>query len=267
MNTLKGEIKRCFNVSWIWSVVMVWIVLIAANAEPFWNWSFTEKINMRSIMVNAFNKSSILPMSLFAICFPYSRAYLQDQKTGYVKYQIARSGRRKYTVCRFIANALTASSCLFFAQLTFMLVSTILFPYPDIPYYSTFVFSEEYVSAAMEPVFNNRPILYYLILLIIQILSSVGWSSFALALSTCIHNQYITLCVPYFSYTMISILCSSSKWMYLILQACCLIYDGNLLQNEWIIRIVTYTVFFGTMVFFSFVLFYRKMMKYDGTQR
>lgn len=267
MNTLKGEIKRCFNVPWIWSVVMIWIVLIAANAEPFGKWCFTEKINMRSVMVNAFHKSAILPMSLFAVCFPYSRSYLQDQKTGYVKYQIARSGWREYAVCRFMSNALAASSCLFFAQFTFMLVNTILFPYPDIPYYSTFVFSEEYTAIAMESIFNNRPILYYLILLALQILSSVGWSSLALALSTCIHNQYITLCVPYLAYTMITILCGSSRWAYRVLQACCFIYDGNILQNEWIMRIGTYAVFFGAMIGVSFVLFYRRMMKYDATQR
>lgn len=86
MNTLKCEIRRCFNVSWIWSVILIWFVLIAANSEAFLHWCFTEMINTRSVMVNAFNKSAILPMSLFAVCFPYSRSYLQDRKTGYVKY-------------------------------------------------------------------------------------------------------------------------------------------------------------------------------------
>lgn len=148
-----------------------------------------------------------------------------------------------------------------------MFASTILFPYPDIPYYSTFVFSEEYVRTAMESIFNNRPILYYLILLTIQLLSSVAWSSLALALSAYIHNQYITLCVPYLAYTIIAISCRYSIQMYHVLEACNLIYNGNLLQSEWASRLINYTAFFTAMVIVSFVLFYRKMMIYDGTQR
>ena len=92
MRNFISELKRAFGLPWIFAVVVMWIPMIVANIEPISQAMFSEQISMHmtNVVVNAINKSAVLPVSLFALTCPYACSFISDQSSGYIKYQIAR---------------------------------------------------------------------------------------------------------------------------------------------------------------------------------
>lgn len=269
MRNFISELKRAFGLPWIFAVVVMWIPMIVANIEPISQAMFSEQISMHmtNVVVNAINKSAVLPVSLFALTCPYACSFISDQSSGYIKYQIARTGRVQYAMCRFLANAIAAAIAVFFAQIVFVLFCSICFLLADVPYYSTYVltdFYKENLQVVMEDVFRSKPILYYLALFGLQTFSSMAWASFALALSGYVRNRYITLCIPFLTYSLVAACTSSSNIFASIYSAMWTIYSGNLLASMWPARLSSYLLFFAVMLAISFGLFWRKVKQYDG---
>lgn len=261
MNHFRTELRRAFGWPWVAAVFIIYLPMIVENLDPIQTMVFTERVNSIDIMVNALYKSSIMQLSLFALACPYTRSFLQDQSSGLIKYQIQRVGRTRYACTRFAANAISSASAVLFAQLTFFAFCLICFPYPDIGYHKVISTGE-----AMESLLYENPAVYYSIILLIQIPSTMAWASLALALSGYIHNQYITLCVPFLVFSLISTL-SRYEIVIPIFNACYFIYYGYYLQSEWVVKLIVYFSFFGLMLVGSFGLFYRKVIRYDGHTR
>ena len=260
MRHFRYELRRAFGWPWIFAVVLMWIPMVLSNTESF-PWMFAERIDSTSAFINAFNKSAILQVSLFAVACPFARSYLQDIHSGAIKYAIARTGRAQYAAGKFAANAIASAAALFFSQFVFLVFCILCFPYPDIAYRQVFEHDE-----AMFALRNSAPVLYYAILLGIQIVSSVAWSSLALALSCFVPNQYIVLCFPFLLFTLVSSL-SAHPAVRKVFDACWLVYNGNLLASQWGGQLAFYLIFFAALAALSFLLFFRSVMAYDGSTR
>ncbi|MEG1606202.1 MAG: hypothetical protein RR296_11485 [Clostridia bacterium] len=258
MNYFRTELRRAFGWPWVAAVLIIYLPMIVENLSPLQTMIFTERENSMNIMVNALYKSSIMQLSLFALACPYTRSFLQDQSSGLIKYQIPRVGRKRYACTRFAANAISSAGAVLFAQCTFFAFCLICFPYPDIGYHKVIPTGE-----AMEGLLYGNPAGYYAIFLLMQIPSTMAWASLALALSGYVRNQYITLCVPFLVFSLISTL-SRVKIIAPLFDACYFIYYGYYLQSEWVAKLIEYFSFFGLMLVGSFGLFYRKVIRYDG---
>ena len=87
---------------------------------------------------------------------------------------------------------------------------------------------------------------------------------FCIALSGYVRNRYITLCIPFLTYSLVAACTSSSDIFALIYSAMWTIYSGNLLASMWPARLSSYLLFFAVMLAISFGLFWRKVKQYDG---
>ncbi|MEF9974410.1 MAG: hypothetical protein RR482_01915 [Clostridia bacterium] len=259
MPNFRNDLKRALGWPWILAVLIVWMAMIVANLQALGNHLFTERVDAISVMVNAFHKSSILPLGLLAVACPYASSYLQDEKSGYAKYQLARSGYRPYILSKFAANAIAGATALCFAQVTFLVFSVLCFPYPDVGYYKLVARGE-----AMETLFYTSPFFYFMALIGIQSLSSMAWSSLALGLSGYIRNEYISICVPFLVFTLITALSGVNRFFEEIFYACWFTYDAMLMENTWVWRVCVYLAFFSLMLGAAYVLFSKRVRRFYG---
>lgn len=141
------------------------------------------------------------------VAIPYVSSYYVDKKSGFLKYVLLRTERRKYIISRLISNALTGGSVLCLSFLVILAVLYVLDPSPsDLGSWHRGAFSNLY----------NEKVLDYIFVLIGQsFIFGATYATLGLAVSPYVNNQYFAIVFPFFVYFLPGIIFPSLSLDYL----------------------------------------------------
>ncbi len=161
------------------------------GASPFLNNAF-------DAFIWAENSLFALLVPLFAV-LPFSDSFVVDRSHGYINFILARSNCWRYNFSKFLSNFLAGGMSLAIPLLLFYAYVNIRYPrgFPPltearIPY--------DPMPGPLGFYYRADPDSYILFLIALAFIFGGVYATFALAVSSLVHNRYIGLAFPFVFY-------------------------------------------------------------------
>lgn len=195
-NYFKIEFRRAiFSKNTLIAVTIVFISLLIpcyfGSIIPFPN---EDGINF-FIRIGAFLPTSYLPLlAPLVACIPFSNSFILDKNSGILNYIYPKLKNKTYLITKLIVNALV-SGLVFLIPQIIMLIIILLFKGVNDNIIE--------IVGAFSMIYYKSKIMYVLILIFMQFIFGVVFSTFALGISVVTENKYLTILIP-FIYVMIT---------------------------------------------------------------
>lgn len=214
-NLLRVELYKVFHNRFFWITFSLAILLALMSAmERIQNYqriqSLMEFYSTKNLMVSgdtlynnwiggefgtlaAFLFYFLLP--LFA-AFPYGWSLVQEQRAGYVKNVIARSGRKNYYLSKYIANFTAAATVAAIPLLLNLLLVACFIP-ARMPDPICQVYYAVFGADMWAGLFYSAPLCYVFLYFVLTLLFAGVWAQLSYVAAFYLKNRAAVLIIPY----------------------------------------------------------------------
>lgn len=134
------------------------------------------------------NTSAFYHLLPIVAVLPFSCSYLEDRKSGYIKFILQRVTPKQYLVARFFVVALSGAFATILGMLLFLAVLPVFHPWAVLRYEEGYIAIYSY----MEDIVQHKSwILYFTFYAYLQGLSGMFWGSIALSISVFVQQPQI----------------------------------------------------------------------------
>lgn len=209
---LRVELRRAFMNRYFILAVFLGILLLAfglsdyvsgpnpkdmPGASPYLNNAF-------DAFIWAENRLFLLLAPLLVV-LPFSDSFVVDRSEGYINFILSRSSYRKYLASKYISNFLVGGLSLIIPLLLLYGYTNAVFPRGFPPLLEARIPFDPIPGPAGH-LYRTNPDMYILFLIGLAFIFGAVYATLALAISTFVHNRYITLASPFLLY-MVANLC------------------------------------------------------------
>lgn len=158
---------------------------------------YTTDISFSAYVLSSLKGGSWLNMFLpliLPLCF--ANALCDDRKSGFLRYEVIRTGHRRLKCSKFISAVLSSGSCCLLGYCLYVLVMIIRFPHiaayelaDDLFYHLTDMQASIFAGVGIVGV--------YLVNMIDMLLYGFAMSLFSLIVIAYTENKYLVCCIPF----------------------------------------------------------------------
>ena len=197
MKTLRSAIKQAiFSKDFLIGFIGVIVVVFVSSVSEL-----IEALRFEELLPNAFHNSFIenalvsdamtLALPIIA-ALPFTASLVNDIKSGFIKYYLHRTSRKKYIVSKFIACSISGGLVLALGILASYIISAIAFIPMEDPTSkdaATLMFYADFIKS-----------------IVLAFLSGAFWSLCGLTLATMTGSKYMAYASPFIIYYVLIIL-------------------------------------------------------------
>lgn len=135
----------------------------------------------------------------------YCDSYVEDKKSGYIKFIFLRRNKTNYFISKFLANFISTGIAVSFPILLGFLINLLL--YPSIPLHSSLGITTIMSGGLFASLFYQHPILYTLLWILIYFVYGGIFATCGFMFSIFIENRFIVSIIPFILWIGVEIVC------------------------------------------------------------
>jgi hypothetical protein len=190
---IKEEFKRAFlSKSTVLSITLVFLSIFIGAIESF---LFPVENNAFNLLIIGYSGGTASILSVLfpiLVSIPFASSYIDDSKTGYLKYILTKTKLINYIKIRLLANGLIGgfvlSFCLSISFFLFVILKGTK---------SSVIHAQINI---LKDIFETNPFLYIFLLILNSFVCGMVFATFALGISTFLKNKYLTVIFPFIFY-------------------------------------------------------------------
>lgn len=133
MHSISTDMKRAFTSWGFWAGVIGMVIAIVIGAFDKFMSLGSATANLQqgfheTALLDALSTDTVMLVVPILCALPFTAAFVDDYKSGYIKYYLQRSGKRRYIAAKAVTTGLSGGMVLFTgiaaAYVVFMLVFT-----------------------------------------------------------------------------------------------------------------------------------------------
>ncbi|TSB45877.1 hypothetical protein [Alkalicoccobacillus porphyridii] len=200
MNTyVKEELKRAFISKVAFGTMILSIALVFVGMFEYLSWISYGGISVLYIFLSGYNTGTanflVIVFPILAT-LPFASSYVEDCKSGLIKYTYLRMQKRTYMYIRLVVNGIIGGTVLFigpFVAFVFLMIAKTFTGMPMVKEHMETV-------AYFESIGVHSPLLMIIIILMTLFCCGFIIATIALGISTFIQNSYLTILIPFILY-------------------------------------------------------------------
>ncbi len=208
---LRVEIHRAFTSRYFILSVLLGLLSLAYGLFDYISGpNPTDMPEASPYLNNAFDafiwaeNSLFLLLAPLLVVLPFSDSFVVDRSEGYMNFILSRSPYRKYLTSKYLANLLVGGVSLIIPLLLLYGYTNTFFPRGFPPLLESRIPFDPMPGPAGH-LYRANPDMYILFLIGLAFLFGAVYATLALAISTLVHNRYITLASPFLLYMVANI--------------------------------------------------------------
>ena len=192
------EIKRGAGLRMVIAAGVVFAVMLF-SCRSYLPMAYSRQNTSYDVMYDAIYKSGLYAVIIIAAAYTAAGTYIEDERSGYLKYLLSREGITRFVLRRFLAVTLCGAAAVLIGETAFMMLCDSLFPIEDVPYHYTF---SRHIMQTLE---YENPRAFIFVTLLLHTPLSMAMAALALAVSVCVKNLYVTYISPIIFLCMLSL--------------------------------------------------------------
>lgn len=204
------ELKRAFNRTSFKAALLISLIfcILGTSKELYSHNDYSKHLGNSRSAYSEFVFFNVGPESnAFIIIFPlisslaYSDSYLEDIKSGFIKFIYTRHEKSKYLRSKFFANFIAAG--IAFALPLLLQFIFLLLTVPSIEPHAIIGQQPVMPQGLFSGFYYSHPFLYTMMWIFIYFLYSGAFASFGLSLGAFLKNKFVVLLLPFIFYNLI----------------------------------------------------------------